>query len=191
MHVRLYATLRQIVGKKVVEIPALVEQSVGDILRALVQLHPRLEDSIWYPDGTLAEHVAVILNGRDIRHLDGIHTPLSDEDSMDVFPPVGGGSSQNGLTRVTLKLTSHFRARTGLFKTDFEFKGNTLREFIPALLGQYDIDDLLMEDGELRFNVRVVINGRYSSLLGGFDAPIQDGATIVLTFAWGGRYTTH
>lgn len=191
MKVRLYATLRQIVGEKIVEIPALAEQTVGDILRALVQLHPRLEDSIWYPDGSLAGHVAVILNGRDIRHLDGVETPLSDEDSMDVFPPVGGGSGQGDPTRVTLKLTSHFRARVGLFETDFEFKGNTLRQFIPALLGKYDIEDLLMEAGELRSNIRVVINGRYSGLLGGFDAPIPDGATVVLTFAWGGRYTTH
>ncbi len=113
MQVRLYATLRQTVGTKIVEIPVQAEQTVGDILRALVQLHPSLDKAIWYPDGSLAGHVAVILNGRDVRHLDGVDTPLSDEDTLDVFPPIGGGSGKDDLTHFTLKFTSHFRKQVG------------------------------------------------------------------------------
>jgi len=56
-----------------------------------VKLFPNLNESIWYADGSLAGHVAVVLNGRDIRHLDGVDTPLSKEDKLQVFPPVGGG----------------------------------------------------------------------------------------------------
>lgn len=91
MQIRLYATLRQIVGEKIVEIPIKSEKTIGDILRSLVQQYPKLDESIWYPDGSLAGHVAVILNGRDIRHLGGVETPLSNESVLDVFPPVGGG----------------------------------------------------------------------------------------------------
>jgi molybdopterin synthase sulfur carrier subunit len=94
MQVRLYATLRQTVGTKVVEIPVKVNQTVGDILRALVDQYPELSEAIWYADGSLASHVAVILNGRDIRHLDNVDTPLTDDDTLDLFPPVGGGLSE-------------------------------------------------------------------------------------------------
>jgi molybdopterin synthase sulfur carrier subunit len=191
MQVRLYATLRQIVGTKIVEVPVQTEKTIGDLLRALVQQYPKLDESIWYSDGSLAEHVAVILNGRDIRHLEGVDTPLTDDDILDVFPPVGGGSGKDDLTRIMLKFTNLFRKRLGISLTEFTFKGSTLRQFIPALQEQFEIEDLLIKDGELRSNVRVVIDGRYSYLLGGLDAHIPDGAMVVLVYSWGGLYTSH
>ena len=42
-------------------------------------------------DGSLAGSVAEIHKGRDIRHFDGVNTPLTNVDTLDVFPPVGGG----------------------------------------------------------------------------------------------------
>lgn len=191
MQVRLYATLRQIIGTKIVEVPVHTEKTIGDVLRSLVRQYPELDESIWYPDGSLAGHVAVILNGRDIRHLEGVDTSITDDGILDVFPPVGGGSGKDDKTRLTLKFTNLFRKRLGISLTEFTFKGSTLRQFIPALLEQYEIEDLLIKDGELRSNVRVVIDGRYSYLLGGLDAHIPDGATVVLVYSWGGRYTSH
>jgi molybdopterin synthase sulfur carrier subunit len=191
MQIRLYATLRQIVGTKIVEVPVQTEKTVGDLLRSLVQQYPKLDESIWYPNGSLAGHVAVILNGRDIRHLKGVDTPITDDDILDVFPPVGGGSGKDDLTHVTLKFTSHFRKQVGHPLIEFTFKGNTPRQLIPALLEQFEIEDLLFKDGELRPNVRFVIDGRYSYLLGGQDAHIPDGAIVVLVYSWGGRYTSH
>ena len=191
MQVRLYATLRQIVGTKIVEVPVQTEKTVGDLLRSLVQQYPKLDESIWYPNGSLAGHVAVILNGRDIRHLEGVDTPLTDDDILDVFPPVGGGTGKDDLTRIMLKFTNLFRNRLGISLTEFTFKGSTLRQFIPALQEQFEIEDLLIKDGELRSNVRVVIDGRYSYLLGGLDAHIPDGAMVVLVYSWGGLYTSH
>ena len=191
MKVRLYATLRQIVGMKIVEVPVQTEKTIGDLLRSLVHQYPKLDESIWYPNGSLAGHVAVILNGRDIRHLEGVDTPITDDDILDVFPPVGGGSGKDDLTRIMLKFTNLFRKRLGISLTEFSFKGSTLRQFIPALQEQFEIEDLLIKDGELRSNVRVVIDGRYSYLLGGLDAHIPDGAMVVLVYSWGGRYTSH
>ena len=191
MQVRLYATLRQIIGTKIVEIPVNTEKTIGDILRSLVRQYPDLDESIWYPDGSLAGHVAVILNGRDIRHLEGVDTPITDDGILDVFPPVGGGSGKDDKTRFTLKFTNLFRKRLGISLTEFTFKGSTLRQLIPALLEQYEIEDLMIKDGVLRSNVRVVIDGRYSYLLGGLDAHIRDGAMVVLVYSWGGRYTSH
>jgi molybdopterin synthase sulfur carrier subunit len=91
MEIRLYATLRQVTGTKTVVVETRPGQTVGDALRALVAAHPRLAPSIWHDDGTLAGHVAVMLDGRDIRHLKGVDTPLGESQHLDVFPPVGGG----------------------------------------------------------------------------------------------------
>ena len=91
MEIRLYATLRQAARAKTVVIETRPGQTVGDALRALVAAHPRLAPSIWHDDGTLAGHVAVMLEGRDIRHLNGVDTPIGNAQHLDVFPPVGGG----------------------------------------------------------------------------------------------------
>ena len=94
MQVRLDVTLRQIVGEKIMEIPIKTEKTIGGVLHSAGRQYPNLDESIWYSDGSLAEHGAVIHIGRDIRHLDGVKTPITNEDTLDVFPPVGGGSGQ-------------------------------------------------------------------------------------------------
>ena len=91
MEIRLHATLRDVVKARSVVIESQRDQSVGDVLRALTGEYPALAPSIWHADGTLAGHVAVILDGRDIRHLNGVDTPLGEAEKIDVFPPVGGG----------------------------------------------------------------------------------------------------
>lgn len=93
MEIRLHATLRQIAGAASVSVALTEAHTAGDALRALVDRYPRLAESIWHADGTLAGHVAVVLDGRDIRHLNGIDTPLGAATRMDVFPPVGGGNA--------------------------------------------------------------------------------------------------
>jgi molybdopterin synthase sulfur carrier subunit len=188
VQIRLYATLRQIAETRELEIRVKPDATVGEVLRSLVTRFPRLEEAIWYPDGSLAGHVAVILNGRDIRHLSEVDTPVSDDDRLDVFPPVGGGAKLNEPTSVSLKFTSHFRARVGMSNTEFTYNGNSLREFIPALLEQFDIAHMLMEGDELNPHVRVVINGRFSYLVGGWDAQIPDGATVVLLQSYGASF---
>jgi molybdopterin converting factor small subunit len=42
--------------------------------------------------GNLFAHVHVFVNGRDVQYLNnGFETVLSESDSLDIFPPVGGG----------------------------------------------------------------------------------------------------
>lgn len=91
MEIRLYATLRETVGAKAVGLETTGAQTVGDVLRALVAVYPRLAPSIWQSDGTLVGHVVVVLDGRDVRHLNGVDTPLGDAKHLHIFPPVGGG----------------------------------------------------------------------------------------------------
>jgi molybdopterin synthase sulfur carrier subunit len=99
MQIRLYATLRQIAETRELEISVEADATVGEVLRSLVTRFPGLEQAIWSPDGSLAGHVAVILNGRDIRHLSEVDTPVSNDDRLDVFPPVGGGAKSYAPTK--------------------------------------------------------------------------------------------
>jgi molybdopterin synthase sulfur carrier subunit len=91
MQVRLYATLRQVAGGAMVELP----QAEGDTLRALlarlVDTYPNLEPKLFNSDGQLQGHVHVMVNGRNVRFLAGLDTPVQASDQISIFPPVGGG----------------------------------------------------------------------------------------------------
>ena len=185
MYIRLYATLRQIADARQIEVIVGKGWSVRDALNELVEVQPALHDSIWDSEGKLAGHVAVILNGRDIRHLEGIDMPISDKDSLQIFPPVGGGCSHPGQTSVTLKFGGELFTRMKGQTLHFEFQGNTLKELIEALAQDYDLADLLMDGQEPKPYLQMMINGRLWYAVGGWDAVIELGSTVAI-FQFGG-----
>jgi molybdopterin converting factor small subunit len=97
-------------------------------------------------------------------------------------------TNQDKPTEITLRLTGDFRRRLGMHQARFAFPGATLRRLVAALVREFDLDDLLMAGDEPRPYVQVVINGRFSYLVGGLEAKIPDGSTVVL-FACGGVLT--
>lgn len=90
MQVRLYATLRAIVGARRVDLEG-DSATVGDVLRQLIAQHPALADSLLTETGEVRPYVAVIVNGRDVRHTGGLDTPVGADSELDIFPPVAGG----------------------------------------------------------------------------------------------------
>jgi molybdopterin synthase sulfur carrier subunit len=91
MLIHLYATLRQRAGSRAVEVNCRDGASVGDALRHLLQQRPALKGRILDADGRVVPYVAVFVEGRDIRHLDGLSTPVHEDDDIAVFPPIAGG----------------------------------------------------------------------------------------------------
>ena len=91
MVIRLYATLRQRAGARDIEVECRDGASVGDALRQLLDQRPALEGCIFGPDGRVVPYVSVFVDGRDIRHLNGLATPVDADDEIAVFPPVAGG----------------------------------------------------------------------------------------------------
>ncbi len=90
--VRLYATLRpRAGGEGVVDVPWSSGDTIADVIRDLLRRKPALEGHILDDDGQLLPHVMVFLDGRDIRHLSGLETPVDSEAELFVFPPVAGG----------------------------------------------------------------------------------------------------
>ena len=89
MEVRLYATLRPIVGGRSVTLSD-DSDTVEELLTELVESFPDLRERL-LDDSGVRPHVVVMVGGRDIRHLQGLATGLAGADGVDIFPPVAGG----------------------------------------------------------------------------------------------------
>ena len=103
VEVKFYATLRELIdGNKSVSVEGAV--TVSGLLENLIERYPNLQGGIFDEDGNIRSFVAVMVNGRDIRHLEGIETALQGGDTLDIFPPVAGGSqSESMATSVSIR----------------------------------------------------------------------------------------
>ena len=88
---RFFATFREAVGTKEIERTFDAEATVGDVLAAIEDEFPELAGDILDDDGDIQPHLTVLRNGREVVHLDGTATELSDGDRLSIFPPVAGG----------------------------------------------------------------------------------------------------
>jgi len=91
MQVKLYASLRQAAGTKMMDVDVHSGTTIRDVLVEVTQRYPILVKSVWKDQGELSEFVHVFLNGENIRHLAGLDSALKPEDHVDIFPPVVGG----------------------------------------------------------------------------------------------------
>jgi sulfur-carrier protein len=66
--------------------------SVGEILRAVAESHPRTESQLFAPDGGLNRYVNVYLNDEDVRVLGGLDTSVGDDDTLVILPAMAGGT---------------------------------------------------------------------------------------------------
>jgi len=89
VRVNLYATFRDVAGVKHLELDG---ATVGEVLEQLLARHPEMQGKLFDAPGVLSERVSVFVNGRDVRYLQGLATPVGPEDVLDLFPPVAGGA---------------------------------------------------------------------------------------------------
>jgi molybdopterin converting factor small subunit len=87
--VRIPPTLRTATGgEKRVDVPG---ETVREVVSALVVEHPGLEAQLIGQDGDLNSFVNAFLNDTDIRHLQGLDTPVTDRDTLSLLPAMAGG----------------------------------------------------------------------------------------------------
>jgi molybdopterin synthase sulfur carrier subunit len=91
MQVKLYASLRQAAGIKMLEVDFQPEATIREVLVEVTQRYPILEKFIWKGEGELSENAHVFLNSENILHLNGLDSPINMEDHVDIFPPLVGG----------------------------------------------------------------------------------------------------
>jgi sulfur-carrier protein len=66
--------------------------TVGDVLKDLVARHPGLGEQLFNADGALHRFVNVYVNGRDVRYLDLLDTPVGERDAVIILPAMAGGA---------------------------------------------------------------------------------------------------
>lgn len=92
MKVSFYATFRPIVGGKTVDIAVPEGSSVGDLVQAIIARFPPLGAVLLDESGRVPRGVHVFVNGRGAGYLpEGWQTPITPDDTIDVFPAVAGG----------------------------------------------------------------------------------------------------
>ncbi|MFB6353173.1 MAG: ubiquitin-like small modifier protein 1 [Halobacteriales archaeon] len=91
MEWRLFADLAETAGTRRVSVEAAGVETVEEALEELLSAHPSLRDRVLDDDGTLAEHVNVLLNGEGVHGDDGLAAAVDEDDELALFPPVSGG----------------------------------------------------------------------------------------------------
>ena len=91
MRVRVFATLRPIVGSANVPTDIQAGQTVGALVNEMVTRWPDLRPEMLDADGNLLRRIHIFVNGRSVRYLQGLDTVIAEQDDIAIFPPVGGG----------------------------------------------------------------------------------------------------
>ena len=91
MKVNFYATYRPIVGGKTVDFDVDHGITVQQLIEAIITRFPAMQREMLDEQGSLYSHVHIFVNGRDIYYLKGMDTLIRAEDTLNIFPPVGGG----------------------------------------------------------------------------------------------------
>jgi molybdopterin synthase sulfur carrier subunit len=87
--VRYFADIRTLAGT--VEEEHAAVPTVRHLLAALAaEKGPAFENRV-FPGGRLSDTMIILVNGRNILHLNGVQTPLEPDDVVAVFPMVAGG----------------------------------------------------------------------------------------------------
>ncbi|MEI2387660.1 ubiquitin-like small modifier protein 1 [Breoghania sp. JC706] len=90
MKVRYFALLRDITGCKEEEWTRPAD-TVGGLIHDLVARYGSSFERWVMKDGKIWDLVMILVNGRDVRQMSGFETPLKPDDTIVIFPPVGGG----------------------------------------------------------------------------------------------------
>lgn len=91
MRIRVYATLRDLIGAREITLDLDGETPIRQVLQRLTEAYPALGEKFWDAQGNPTGFVRVLVNGRLLEYLDGMDTLVKDTDEISLFPPVGGG----------------------------------------------------------------------------------------------------
>jgi sulfur-carrier protein len=92
VHMQFYSLLRLALQREKLDLPAGSNETIGQLLQRVQErvptpfLHKLLDDQGGMHAGTI-----IMVNRRNILHLNGLDTPVKDGDQVALFPPGAGG----------------------------------------------------------------------------------------------------
>jgi sulfur-carrier protein len=88
--VRAFADLGELLGRElIISLPE--GNTVRQLLKILSRKNAGFLPRILEGDGKLRSYVSILENGRDIKYLHDLDTPLAEGDVIAIFPPLAGG----------------------------------------------------------------------------------------------------
>jgi len=85
--IRLFASIREHVGKDFIHYTFNENKTISDIFNDI----PKLKDICFNSNGKILNNVNIFLNGEKIDSYSNINIKLNDEDELTIIPPVAGG----------------------------------------------------------------------------------------------------
>lgn len=90
--IKLHGDLCEKAGTDTIKLPIDENETIDTLLMKLGRRHSNLLEAILDPQtGELKSYYNILLNGRRVQQLRGIHTKLKHKDELAIFPPVAGG----------------------------------------------------------------------------------------------------
>ncbi len=78
-----------ITGERTIQIEDLAD--IKGLLEYLCQRYDAIKDVLFDNNGDLRDYLKVMLNGEDIRNIDGLDTTLKNGDQVAMFQTIAGG----------------------------------------------------------------------------------------------------
>lgn len=66
-------------------------RTVDEILRGLVREFPKVQPHVFDGSGQVRRHINLFVNADNIRDLNGLETPVGEDDIIKIVPSVTGG----------------------------------------------------------------------------------------------------
>jgi len=66
-------------------------ETVAEVISALIERHPSLKKHLFNDEDKLRPFVNLFLGEENINQLDGLDTPLKDDDTLLIIPSIAGG----------------------------------------------------------------------------------------------------
>ena len=66
-------------------------QTVDEALQDLALNFPKIKQHLYDKDNNLRKFINIYVNDGDIRDLNGVNTPLNDNDELSLVPAIAGG----------------------------------------------------------------------------------------------------
>ena len=86
--IKLFANFRELIGEKSLSLNG---STITEIVDNLSAINPDFKSAVQDESGRLMGYVTILVNGKNIKLLEGVDTALSSGDEVAIFPPVSGG----------------------------------------------------------------------------------------------------